>query len=55
MAAKTGTAVINERREVSWVIAFYTGMEEDRLVLVMVDGPADFGDTKFDVAKVLLN
>lgn len=54
VACKTGTAVVSGVREVSWVVAYYTGMDEDRIILVMVDGPSDMGDNKFDIANELL-
>ena len=55
VAAKTGTAVVSTKREISWIVAFYTGrMDESRIVLVMIDGPADEGDIKFNIADLLL-
>lgn len=54
VAAKTGTAVVSNKREISWIVAFFTEMDEDRIILVMIDGPSDMGDNKFDIANVLL-
>ena len=54
IAAKTGTAVVSNTREIAWIVAFFTDMSEDRMILVMVDGPSDLGDVKFNIANELL-
>lgn len=53
VASKTGTAVVSKTREISWVVAFYTE-DTDKIVIVMVDGPADEGNIKFDICNILL-
>lgn len=56
LAAKTGTALKGDdkTKESSWISAWYQGMEENRLALVVVDGPRRQGQFKFRVAKELL-
>lgn len=57
LAGKTGTAEVggDKIREVGWIVCFETEGEDRRLVLVMVDGPAQMGSTKFDVARELMS
>lgn len=56
LAAKTGTALKGDdkTKESSWISAWYQGMTEDRLAMVMVDGPRREGRFKFQIAKELL-
>ncbi len=59
IAGKTGTAQIgNDRtKEINWFVGYRLRTEEDRLVLVMLEVPANskaFSQTKFDVARELL-
>ena len=56
LAAKTGTALkgSDKTKESSWVIAWYDGMDKNKLVLVLVDGPRTEGTYKLSVAKELL-
>lgn len=59
MAGKTGTAQIgNDRsREINWFVGFRVGSDDPRLVLVMLEVPANeaaFSQTKFDIARALL-
>ena len=57
IAGKTGTAEIGEdkSREISWFAGYWTQGYYPRLVIVMVDTPAEEGAVKFDIAKALLN
>jgi penicillin-binding protein len=57
IAGKTGTAEIGEdkSREISWFAGYWTQGYYPRLVIVMVDTPAEEGAVKFDIAKELLN
>ncbi len=57
IAGKTGTAEIGEdkSREISWFAGYWTQGYYPRLVVVMVDTPAEEGAVKFDIAKALLN
>ena len=56
LAAKTGTALKgdNKKQKIAWVCTWYQDMEEERLVVVMVDGPRSSNDHRHDIAKVLL-
>lgn len=59
IAGKTGTAQIgNDRsREINWFVGFRVGSDDPRLVLVMLEVPANeaaFSQTKFDIARALL-
>ena len=57
IAGKTGTAEIgnDKSREISWFAGYWTNGYYPRLVVVMVDTPAEEGAVKFDIAKALLN
>ena len=57
MAGKTGTAEIgnDKSREISWFAGYWLDGYYDRLVVVMVDVPAEEGPVKFNIAKELLN
>ena len=54
--SKTGTAIKsnNSDQRISWVCAWTEDTDDPRLVLVMVDGPSDIDDIKFEIAKDLL-
>ena len=54
IAGKTGTAEIDKTREISWFVGYWQNGSYDRLVVVMVDGAAEEGSVKFDIAKELL-
>ncbi len=60
VAGKTGTAQIggDDSHEISWIVAFRTGVEEkdERLVLVMLEIPNDtaYSEFKFIIARELL-
>lgn len=59
IAGKTGTAQVgNDRsKEINWFVGYRLRTEEDRLVLVMLEVPANskaFSQTKFDIARELL-
>ncbi len=56
IAAKTGTSEIggDKEREISWFVGFWSDMDEERLVLVMLDTKANAGQAKFDIAKDML-
>ena len=56
LAAKTGTALKgdNKKQKIAWVCTWYQDMDEERLVVVMVDGPRSSNDHRHDIAKVLL-
>lgn len=59
IAGKTGTAQIgnDRRREINWFVGFRVAGDEPRLVLVMLEVPANskaFSQTKFDIARELL-
>lgn len=56
IAAKTGTALKGSEKtqEISWIAAWWQGMSEDRLVVVMIEGPRGEGTDKFSIAKALL-
>lgn len=57
VAAKTGTAEVGTNREIAWYVGFRMESEEPRLVLVMLELPANteiFNYTKFDIARELL-
>jgi len=59
IAGKTGTAQIgnDRRREINWFVGFRLNSDEPRLVLVMLEVPANssaFSQTKFDIARELL-
>jgi cell division protein FtsI/penicillin-binding protein 2 len=55
LAGKTGTAEINEKREISWFACFWTDGYYKRLVVVMIDAAPDEGPVKFAIAKELLS
>ncbi len=59
VAGKTGTAQIgsDRSREISWFVGFRVGSDDPRLVLVMLEVPANQHDlalTRFDIARALL-
>ena len=57
LAAKTGTALKGENKtlESTWLVGWYQDMPEDKLVLVLIDGPRNAGTAaKFRIAKALL-
>lgn len=59
IAGKTGTAQIgsDRSREINWFVGFRVGSGDPRLVLVMLEVPANksaFSQTKFDIARALL-
>lgn len=54
LAGKTGTAEIDEKREISWFACFWTDGNYKRLVVVVVDAAPDEGSVKFAIAKELL-
>ncbi len=59
IAGKTGTAQVgNDRtKEINWFVGYRLRTTEDRLVLVMLEVPANseaFSQTKFDIARELL-
>lgn len=59
IAGKTGTAQIgsDRSREISWFVGFRVGSDDPRLVLVMLEVPANQHDlalTRFDIARALL-
>jgi penicillin-binding protein len=59
IAGKTGTAQIgsDRSREINWFVGFRVGSDDPRLVLVMLEVPANeaaFSQTKFDIARALL-
>ena len=56
IVAKTGTALkgTDKTQESSWVCGWYDGMAEDRIVLVLVDGPRTEGRFKLQIARSLL-
>ena len=59
IAGKTGTAQIgnDRRKEINWFVGYRLRTNEDRLVLVMLEVPANakaFSMTKFDIARELL-
>ncbi len=55
LAGKTGTAQLGGEQEIGWIVTFETEGQDRRLVLVMVDGPARLGATKFAIAKELMS
>ncbi|HWR22023.1 MAG TPA: penicillin-binding transpeptidase domain-containing protein [Feifaniaceae bacterium] len=59
IAGKTGTAEVgnDKTKEINWFAGYRLRTEEDRLVLVMLEVPANseaFSQTKFDIARELL-
>ncbi len=59
IAGKTGTAQIgnDRRREINWFVGYRLRSDDPRLVLVMLEVPANeraFAQTKFDIARELL-
>ena len=56
LAAKTGTALKGDGKDtkIAWLAAWYTGMEEQRLVVVNIEGPRKNDDNRHAIAKALL-
>lgn len=56
LAAKTGTALKGDdkTKKIAWIAAWYQDMSDDRLVLVMIEGPRSQSDRRHAVAKALL-
>lgn len=59
IAGKTGTAEVgnDKTKEINWFAGYRLRTDEDRLVLVMLEVPANakaFSQTKFDIARELL-
>ena len=56
LAAKTGTALKGDdkTKKIAWIAAWYQDMPDDRLVLVMIEGPRSQSDRRHAVAKALL-
>ncbi len=59
IAGKTGTAEVgnDKTKEINWFAGYRVNTGEDRLVLVMLEVPANsaaFSQTKFDIARELL-
>lgn len=56
IAGKTGTAEVSDNREICWFVGFRVNSESPRLVLVMLDLPAnsELAVARFDIAKQLL-
>ena len=56
LAAKTGTALKgdDQSKRIAWIAAWYQDMDDDRLVLVMIEGPRTQSDRRHAIARELL-